>query len=248
MRRQTMTDRGATAIEYALLTALVGVVLIVGVAFVGSRLSTTFTAASGPLTGATAQETLADGAAESEDDADAQAEGDAQADEDAQAAETGEGRGGREGRRGEGGELREAEEAKAADSERPRNGRRLRRTRKPRRRRPLRRRRPASRTRSARGSPRRPRRRPRTPRRRPRRRPRTKSRTRPRRPRGSRGPKTRWSCPEEVDLPQGPASSPSRADRDPPATGHEKARSFRSGLGDPDRARTGDLRRDRAAR
>ncbi len=27
-----------------------------------------------------------------------------------------------------------------------------------------------------------------------------------------------------------------------------KARSFRSGLGDPDRARTGDLRRDRAAR
>jgi Flp pilus assembly pilin Flp len=69
MRRNTDTDRGATAIEYALLIALVGVVVIVGVTFVGSRLSSTFASASGPLTGAGAQGALAEDATEPDDEA-----------------------------------------------------------------------------------------------------------------------------------------------------------------------------------
>ena len=52
--RSKRDERGATAIEYALLIALVGVVIITGVTLLGSRLSSAFTSAANGLTGATA--------------------------------------------------------------------------------------------------------------------------------------------------------------------------------------------------
>jgi Flp pilus assembly pilin Flp len=45
------SDRGATAIEYALLVAGVAIVMIVGVAFLGSSLNTGFASAAGTLSG-----------------------------------------------------------------------------------------------------------------------------------------------------------------------------------------------------
>jgi pilus assembly protein Flp/PilA len=42
-------DRGATAIEYGLIAALIAVVIITGVTAVGTSLSTTFTTVSGSL-------------------------------------------------------------------------------------------------------------------------------------------------------------------------------------------------------
>jgi pilus assembly protein Flp/PilA len=45
----TRDDRGATAIEYGLIAALIAVVIITGVTAVGTSLSTTFTTVSGSL-------------------------------------------------------------------------------------------------------------------------------------------------------------------------------------------------------
>ena len=42
-------NRGATAIEYGLIAALIAVVIITGVTAVGTSLSTTFTTVSGSL-------------------------------------------------------------------------------------------------------------------------------------------------------------------------------------------------------
>lgn len=45
-------DRGATAIEYGLIAALISVVIIAAITAVGTQLSTTFTSVSTALSGA----------------------------------------------------------------------------------------------------------------------------------------------------------------------------------------------------
>jgi len=49
MKRFVSDERGATAIEYGLIAALIAVVIITGVTAVGTNLSTTFTTLSGKL-------------------------------------------------------------------------------------------------------------------------------------------------------------------------------------------------------
>jgi pilus assembly protein Flp/PilA len=49
IKRFVSDERGATAIEYGLIAALIAVVIITGVTAVGTNLSTTFTTISGKL-------------------------------------------------------------------------------------------------------------------------------------------------------------------------------------------------------
>jgi pilus assembly protein Flp/PilA len=53
LRRFLANEEGATAIEYGLIAALVGVVIITGVTTLGKDLNTTFGKVSTGLTGAT---------------------------------------------------------------------------------------------------------------------------------------------------------------------------------------------------
>ena len=49
IKRFVTDERGATAIEYGLIAALIAVVIITGVTAVGTNLSATFTSISGSL-------------------------------------------------------------------------------------------------------------------------------------------------------------------------------------------------------
>jgi len=49
IKRFVSDERGATAIEYGLIAALIAVVIITGVTAVGTNLSATFTSISGSL-------------------------------------------------------------------------------------------------------------------------------------------------------------------------------------------------------
>ena len=49
IKRLVSDERGATAIEYGLIAALIAVVIITGVTAVGTNLSATFTSISGSL-------------------------------------------------------------------------------------------------------------------------------------------------------------------------------------------------------
>jgi len=49
IKRLVSDERGATAIEYGLIAALIAVVIITGVSAVGTNLSATFTSISGSL-------------------------------------------------------------------------------------------------------------------------------------------------------------------------------------------------------
>jgi pilus assembly protein Flp/PilA len=49
IKRFVSDERGATAIEYGLIAALIAVVIITGVSAVGTNLSATFTSISGSL-------------------------------------------------------------------------------------------------------------------------------------------------------------------------------------------------------